>query len=92
MDGYFRDTSTTNAHHGWNHDSQFVLRLPDDWNGGLVALFHRFDRTAFAWDLQFEHALSAALRMGCDGIYSDWVDRMVAAYRAEAAERSADQA
>jgi hypothetical protein len=30
--------------------------------------------------------------MGCDGIYSDWVDRMVAAYRAEIAERSADQA
>ncbi len=36
----------------------------DDWTGGLVALFHRFDRTAFAWDLQFEHELRAALRMG----------------------------
>ena len=63
----------------------------DDWNGGLVALFHRFDRTAFAWDLQFEHELSAALRMGCDGIYSDWVDRMVAAYNAESAARRAGQ-
>jgi hypothetical protein len=36
VDGYFPDTSTTNATHGWNHDSQFVIRLPDRWNGGLV--------------------------------------------------------
>jgi hypothetical protein len=36
IDGYFPDTSTTNATHGWNHDSQFVLRLPERWNGGLV--------------------------------------------------------
>lgn len=36
VDGYFPDTSTTNTNNGWNHDSQFVLRLPDMWNGGLV--------------------------------------------------------
>lgn len=36
IDGYFPDTSTTNAHNGWNHDSQFVIRLPNDWNGKLV--------------------------------------------------------
>lgn len=36
IDGYFPDTSTTNTDHGWNHDSQFVIRLPDHWNGGLV--------------------------------------------------------
>ena len=29
IDGYFPDTSTFNTSHGWNHDSQFVLRLPD---------------------------------------------------------------
>ncbi|MFJ8074383.1 3-hydroxybutyrate oligomer hydrolase family protein [Streptomyces sp. NPDC096176] len=36
IDGYFPDTSTTNTNHGWKHDAQFVIRLPDDWNGGLV--------------------------------------------------------
>lgn len=36
VDGYFPDTSTTNTNHGWNHDAQFVVRLPDRWNGGLV--------------------------------------------------------
>lgn len=58
------------------------LRGPD-WNGGLVALFHRFDLTAFSWDLQYEHHLVDALRMGIDGVYSDYVDRMVDAARAE---------
>ena len=36
MDGYFADTSSFNKTHGWDHDSQFVLRIPDNWNGGLV--------------------------------------------------------
>ena len=36
VDGYFPDTSVFNTTHGWNHDSQFVLRIPDNWNGGLV--------------------------------------------------------
>ena len=54
-----------------------------DWNGGLVALFHRFGLTAFSWDLQFEHHLRPAYRMGIDAVYSDHVDRMVDAFRAE---------
>jgi glycerophosphoryl diester phosphodiesterase len=54
-----------------------------DWNGGLVALFHRFGRTAFSWDLQHEHLLRPALRMGIDAVYSDYVDRMVDAFAAE---------
>jgi hypothetical protein len=36
IDGYFPDTSTSNTNHGWNHDAQFVIRLPERWNGGLV--------------------------------------------------------
>lgn len=36
IDGHFPDSSTTNATHGWNRDSQFVIRLPRRWNGGLV--------------------------------------------------------
>lgn len=54
-----------------------------DWNGGLVALFHRFGRTAFAWDLQHEHELRPVLRMGIDAVYSDYPDRMVDAFRIE---------
>ena len=54
-----------------------------DWSGGTVALVHRFDRVAFGWDMQQPHILRAGLRMGLDGIYSDFVDRMIEAYRAE---------
>jgi hypothetical protein len=36
VDGYFPDSSTSNNENGWNHDSQFVIRFPDNWNGKLV--------------------------------------------------------
>jgi glycerophosphoryl diester phosphodiesterase len=54
-----------------------------DWNGGMVALFHRFERATFGWDMQEPHILQAGLRMGLDGVYSDWVDRMIEVYRTE---------
>jgi len=54
-----------------------------DWNGGLVTLFHRFERTAFSWDLQLDHHLASALRMGIDAVYSDYVDRMVDVFTSE---------
>jgi glycerophosphoryl diester phosphodiesterase len=58
------------------------MRGPD-WNGGLVTLFHRFGLTAFSWDLQHEHLLRPAFRMGIDGVYCDYADRMVDAFTAE---------
>ncbi|MEU1281393.1 tannase/feruloyl esterase family alpha/beta hydrolase [Streptomyces sp. NPDC005805] len=36
LDGHFQDDSAGNTNHGWMRDSQFVVRLPDRWNGGLV--------------------------------------------------------
>lgn len=49
-----------------------------DWTAGLVALFHRFDVRAFAWDTQEVRHLREALRMNIDGLYCDRPDRMVA--------------
>ncbi len=48
-----------------------------DWTGGMTALFHRFERLAFAWDAQHERIIREMARMGLDGIYSDHVDRLV---------------
>lgn len=49
----------------------------DDWTGGLVALFHRFELLAFGWDAQFRRQLDALIGMGVDGVYSDHVERMM---------------
>ncbi|GAA1289516.1 hypothetical protein Psi02_17090 [Planotetraspora silvatica] len=50
IDGYFPDTSTGDTNHGWNHDSQFVIRLPEHWNGGLVVAGSPGNRETYAND------------------------------------------
>lgn len=57
VDGYFPDTSTTNTNNGWQHDSQFVVRIPDAWNGKLVVSGSPGNRAQYANDF----------------ILSDWV-------------------
>ncbi|MGO1023485.1 3-hydroxybutyrate oligomer hydrolase family protein [Streptomyces rubiginosohelvolus] len=53
IDGHFPDASTGNTNHGWNHDSQFVIRLPDRWNGGLVVAGSPGVREQYANDRAF---------------------------------------
>ncbi|MFD0313425.1 tannase/feruloyl esterase family alpha/beta hydrolase [Streptomyces flavalbus] len=50
VDGFFPDSSTFNATHGWRHDAQFVIRLPDRWNGGLVVTGAPGTRRQYATD------------------------------------------
>ena len=50
-----------------------------DWNAGLVTLLHRFERAAFAWDAQQPRALALSFAYGMDGVYSDYVDRLMTA-------------
>ena len=66
VDGYFPDDSTSNTNHGWNHDSQFVIRLPARWNGGLVVSGspgvreqYANDRAISDWVLQRGYAFAA---------------------------------
>lgn len=53
-----------------------------EWTGGLVTLYHRFDRFALGWDAQHERVLAELLDIGIDGVFSDHVDRMMAAIAA----------
>jgi glycerophosphoryl diester phosphodiesterase len=48
------------------------------WSMGVVALAHRFGLLAFAWDVREARRIHALLGMGIDGVYSDYVERMVA--------------
>lgn len=50
IDGYFPDSSRFNTTHGWRHDAQFVIRLPDHWNGGLVVTGAPGNRKQYATD------------------------------------------
>ena len=59
VDGYFPDSSTSNARNGWNHDSQFVIRLPDAWNGKVVVSGAPGTRAQYAGDFIFSDWLLA---------------------------------
>lgn len=54
--------------------------------GGIIVLFHRFDRVVFGRQLQHQHQLSSVLRMGSDGVSSDYPDRIVDALTAASEE------
>jgi len=53
-----------------------------DWSGGLAVLFHRFELLCLGWDAQYQRVLSNLVAMNLDGVYSDHVDRMMAAVSA----------
>ena len=51
------------------------------WNEEAVREVHAVGLRAFAWDAQNVEDIEALLAVGVDGIYSDHVDRLVAALR-----------
>ncbi|MBW2281016.1 MAG: glycerophosphodiester phosphodiesterase [Deltaproteobacteria bacterium] len=52
-----------------------------DWKPAHVEAFQSAGLRAFSWDLQTDEKLRAALDLGVDAVYSDHVDRMMAALR-----------
>jgi dienelactone hydrolase len=51
IDGFFPAATRLNTHHDWDHDAQFVLRLPEDWNGKLVVTGAPGVRRQYATDV-----------------------------------------
>lgn len=47
-----------------------------DWSGGLVALFHRYERLAFGWGAQHHREIAGLIDVGIDAVFSDHVDRL----------------
>ena len=45
-----------------------------------MTLFHRFNRYALGWDMQQDYVLNDGIRMGLDGVFSDYTDRMMDAF------------
>jgi glycerophosphoryl diester phosphodiesterase len=57
------------------------------WTGALVESVHDAELLAFGWDAQYRWRIRALLAMGCDAVYSDHVDRMVAVMRESVSSR-----
>jgi glycerophosphoryl diester phosphodiesterase len=53
-----------------------------EWNADRVRLVHEAGLLAFGWDAQSEYHISRLIGLGVDGIYSDFVDRLVRAISA----------
>jgi glycerophosphoryl diester phosphodiesterase len=53
-----------------------------EWNPDRVAAVHQVGLRAFGWDAQSSRQICHLLELGLDGVYSDHVDRMVAALAA----------
>jgi glycerophosphoryl diester phosphodiesterase len=52
------------------------------WDRAIVGAVHAGGLAAFAWDAQSRPELDAVLALGVDAVYSDHVDRMMAAVTA----------
>lgn len=52
------------------------------WSKALVDSVHAAGLLAFGWDAQSTRRIRALVALGCDAVYSDHVDRMVAVLRA----------
>ncbi len=61
-----------------DHGIDAVNLHQSEWRGGGgIALYHRFECLAFAWDVQFERLMDELFDSGIDGLYSDHVDRLM---------------
>lgn len=59
-----------------------LLLYHEEWNGGLVAMMHRFDRYALGFGLEHERQIAKLLNTGIDAISGPHADRLVAAAQA----------
>jgi glycerophosphoryl diester phosphodiesterase len=51
------------------------------WTKALVDSVHDAGLLAFGWDAQSRRRIRALVALGCDAVYSDHVDRLVAVLR-----------
>lgn len=52
-----------------------------DWSGGLITLYHRFERLTLGWDAQQPREIANLFDAGIDGVFSDHPERLAEALR-----------